>query len=84
MTTTPIAEAHQAETPVDAKLTAQDRCDVGNCGAAAHVRVAIGESALDFCGHHFRKNEPGLMGTSGARVVADTRDTLKTTLGTGI
>ena len=34
-------------------LTAADRCDVGGCGARAHVRVVVsGMLELRFCAHH--------------------------------
>lgn len=43
-------------------LTANDRCDAGNCTAQAYVQ-AIGLSGdLMFCAHHFKKiadNAPG-------------------------
>lgn len=40
------------------ELTLKDRCD--SCNAAARVRVMVGELPLDFCGHHYRKNQEAL------------------------
>jgi hypothetical protein len=39
-------------------LTAQDRCD--SCGSQAYVRVTGVTGSLDFCGHHYTKNETKL------------------------
>lgn len=50
------------------ELTLKDRCD--RCSAAAMVRVSIGELPLDFCGHHYRKNEAKLS-EIGAKVLVD-------------
>ena len=54
-------------------LNAADRCD--GCGAAAVYRVEkdrephLPVAALEFCGHHWRKNFPGMAG-DGWLVVA--------------
>ncbi|MEV7566467.1 DUF7455 domain-containing protein [Streptomyces tanashiensis] len=67
--------------PSGVTLTAADRCDA--CGAAAVYRVEkelllqpegytqpyINVSALEFCGHHWRKHSP-LMVDDGWAVVA--------------
>jgi hypothetical protein len=49
-----------AEAPV-LVLTAQDRCDQGECGAAAQSKVTF-EGGLDllFCKHHLTKNREKL------------------------
>jgi hypothetical protein len=38
-------------------LTLNDRCDAGNCGAAALVKVSGVSGELLFCGHHYNKYE---------------------------
>lgn len=53
------------------KLTVQDRCDVGRCGAQAYVAVvvcSVKRHLLLFCGHHYRAHEPALL-IEGYRVV---------------
>ncbi len=43
----------KTETIQEVELTANDRCDTGNCGAQAYVK-AIGVSGeLLFCAHHY-------------------------------
>lgn len=63
-------------------LTAVDRCD--GCGAGAVYRVmkritgmeaVVANSALDFCGHHWRKNFPKMV-DSGWVVVGGNPDLL--------
>lgn len=52
----------------DEPLTAHDRCD--RCGAQAYYRVhrppteehPKRKGALEFCGHHYRKFSPSLIG----------------------
>jgi hypothetical protein len=34
-------------------LTAEDRCDTGNCGAQAYVKVTGVTGSLYFCSHHY-------------------------------
>lgn len=52
-------------------LTAMDRCDTGDCSAAAKWLVVFpGQSELIFCAHHGRKNEDALS-TVGATVHKD-------------
>ncbi len=41
-------------------LTALDRCDSGQCGAAAKVKVTGLRGDLLFCGHHYHKHETAL------------------------
>lgn len=36
-------------------LTANDRCDSGDCGAQAYVEVMGVTGGLLFCGHHYNK-----------------------------
>jgi len=36
-------------------LTANDRCDAGNCGAQAYVKATGVTGELLFCGHHYEK-----------------------------
>ena len=51
-TLTASAQAHGA-------LTAADRCD--RCNAQAYVRVVLaGGADLQFCGHHWARNESAL------------------------
>ena len=38
-------------------LTLNDRCDAGQCGAAALVKVTGVSGELLFCGHHYNKVE---------------------------
>jgi len=38
-------------------LTLNDRCDAGQCGAAALVKVSGVSGELFFCGHHYNKYE---------------------------
>ena len=38
-------------------LTLNDRCDAGQCGAAALVKVSGVSGELLFCGHHYNKFE---------------------------
>jgi hypothetical protein len=33
-------------------LTAHDRCDAGDCGAQAYIRLSKGDLSLLFCKHH--------------------------------
>lgn len=51
-----------AEVPVEVEkkervLTLNDRCDAGQCGAAALVKVSGVSGELLFCGHHYNKFE---------------------------
>lgn len=39
------------------QLTLNDRCDAGQCGAAAFVRVSGVSGDLLFCAHHYNKYE---------------------------
>lgn len=51
----------ELELEVDLRtLTALDRCDSGQCGAAAKVLVKGLEGELLFCGHHYHKHEAAL------------------------
>lgn len=36
-------------------LSAQERCDGKECGAQAYVFAEIGQSGIQFCGHHGTK-----------------------------
>jgi len=49
-----------------AALTASDRCDHGDCGAAARVRVLY-PSGIDllFCGHHSNALQTALVASGG-------------------
>lgn len=38
-------------------LNLNDRCDAGQCGAAALVKVSGVSGELFFCGHHYNKVE---------------------------
>lgn len=64
----------RTETPTALRIA--DRCDQSACGSQAFVRVAIPVQdkplVLDFCGHHFRKNEAALL-RQGATIVEDGR-----------
>lgn len=35
------------------ELTTSDRCDAGNCGAQAYVKITGVAGELFFCGHHY-------------------------------
>ncbi len=48
------------ETTTAPTLTGLDRCDTGNCGAAAKVLVKGLQGELLFCGHHYHKFEEAL------------------------
>jgi hypothetical protein len=65
------------ETPkVEEKvLKIADRCD--SCGAQAFVLVKGVSGELMFCGHHFNKNEAGLI--KFAYEVIDERDSINKT-----
>lgn len=63
------------ETMTDLRtLTALDRCDAGQCGAAAKVKVTGLQGDLLFCGHHYHKYESKL--SSWAYETVDERDML--------
>jgi hypothetical protein len=65
--------------PEPITLTSHDRCDYGNCGARAYVRVffkAVTGHDLLFCKHHFEDNEDILR--SRALDIIDERFTLPT------
>ncbi len=36
-------------------LTANDRCDAGDCGAQAYIQAKGVAGELFFCGHHYEK-----------------------------
>jgi hypothetical protein len=38
---------------VGPRLNANDRCDMGNCGAQAYVAVSLRGGVLLFCAHHY-------------------------------
>ena len=57
------------------KLRPADRCDTRDCGAQAHVRMALGFSVIDFCGHHHAAHRDALT-AQGFAVAHDTRHTL--------
>lgn len=61
-------------------LTANDRCDVRDCGAQAYVSVDFPalQSNLLFCAHHFAAYEPALKALITAIVIHDERWTLFT------
>jgi hypothetical protein len=61
----PIEE--QPEGPVFPLLTPKDRCD-HDCPQQALVRMKVGDKALDFCRHHYNKNEMALI-EQGAEIV---------------
>lgn len=42
-----------ASKPVQWLMTAEDRCDTGNCGAQAYVMVTGVTGSLSFCAHHY-------------------------------
>lgn len=66
------------------ELTALDRCDVGNCGAAAYIRTGFRNGFfLDFCGHHYREHEAGLAKAAASELV-DNRAMLNEKPGIGI
>lgn len=49
--------AETAEEKKEKTLTTSDRCDSGDCGAAALVKVAGVTGDLMFCGHHYTEIE---------------------------
>lgn len=53
-----------------------DRCDSGDCNAQALVRMTLAFSGIDFCGHHFAKNEAALT-KAGFTVAQDVRHTMR-------
>jgi len=67
------------ETMVSETLNANDRCDVGDCGAQAYVFVQFPTGSLLFCGHHFTANESAIRKT--LVLVVDERDRLAVKLG---
>jgi hypothetical protein len=50
-----VTETVKKEEAKERKLTLTDRCDSGNCGAAAYVCVTGVTGKLFFCAHHFNK-----------------------------
>jgi len=57
---------HEEQTLSSDPLTANDRCDAGSlsgpCGAQALVRATLSSGgSLLFCGHHYKKNNAGLV-----------------------
>jgi len=61
---------------------ASERCDAGECGAQAWVKILtrLGKG-LRFCAHHFAKLEPALIG-KGCTILADGRMHINATCGT--
>lgn len=45
----------QTEIDKEQELTANDRCDTGNCGAQAFVKAIGVAGELLFCSHHYSK-----------------------------
>lgn len=45
----------QTEITKEQELTANDRCDTGNCGAQAFVKAIGVAGELLFCSHHYSK-----------------------------
>lgn len=45
-------------------MTANDRCDVGECGAQAYVRVEFKSGILQFCAHHYAQQPLSLQQSS--------------------
>ena len=45
-------------------MNGHDRCDVGQCGAQAYVRVELKSGELFFCGHHFQIQPVALQSAS--------------------
>lgn len=43
------------ETAKEWVLTTADRCDTGNCGAQAYIKVVGVTGELTFCSHHYNK-----------------------------
>lgn len=56
-------------------LTHADRCDTGECGAQALVKVKKSGYDLIFCAHHYHKVQHPLSAQS-FKVVEDRRETL--------
>ena len=44
-----------ASKAVEWLMTAEDRCDTGNCGAQAYVMVTGVTGSLSFCAHHYNR-----------------------------
>ena len=63
----------QNETYHHESLKVADRCDTGDCGAQAFVRVHFQHGYIDFCGHHFNDNEVALFASFPYAVVQDER-----------
>ena len=60
------------EVQISQPLNVADRCDAGSlgtsCGAQALVRATLSSGGvLLFCGHHYKKNNAGLV-ANGARI----------------
>lgn len=70
-----VKARHPSYVVPDAPLTLLDRCDA--CGAATAYRVHRPPThdrtagVLDFCGHHYRKNTPQLIGDGWAVAVTN-------------
>jgi hypothetical protein len=66
---------NETETYQDLRtLTALDRCDAGNCGAAAKAKAKGLQGELLFCGHHYNKHSEAL--ASWAYEIVDERHLL--------
>lgn len=74
MTTATEANEKEANLTV---LTAADRCDHANCGAAARAR-AIYTSGIDlvFCGHHTNALRDGLVASGATLHEEETPETV--------
>lgn len=64
-----VAEAPEQAAEKSDILTVSDRCDL--CGSQAYVQVLLSTGDLNFCAHHFTKNEEKL--THIAQAVLDER-----------
>jgi hypothetical protein len=73
------AKPDSATNAVSETLTANDRCDVGQCGAQAYVFVQFNTGSLLFCGHHFTESESAIRKT--LVLVVDERQRLAVKLG---
>ena len=59
--------AAKTDQPASRTLTALDRCDKGECNAAAGAVVTISGGELLFCRHHLNAQRPALE-LAGARI----------------
>jgi hypothetical protein len=60
----PVSETVPGTASNETPLTANDRCDVKDCGAQAFVRAEFKSGILLFCAHHYAEQPLSLQQSS--------------------